>query len=116
MQSRVLYYPHDITKFISQMAHLNDECINSVALLLQSHFIQEFEHSSVVILTTHNLVQIRYGASNKDIWRNTKHSEYWNKSIWVLPIHCKEAHHWVCIIYPLKEQIHLMDIKDGSLM
>lgn len=89
---------------------LNDECINGAALLLQSHFISEFGNSDVAILTTHDLVRVRYGASDDQLWRNAKRSEYWRKSTWVLPIHRKDDYHWVlCIIYPERKQLHLMD-------
>lgn len=89
---------------------LNDECINGAALLLQSHFISEFGSSDVAILTIHDLVRIRYGASDEDLWRNSKRSEYWTKGVWVLPIHRKDAQHWVlCVIYPARKQLHLLD-------
>ncbi|KAF7972323.1 hypothetical protein HWV62_18424 [Athelia sp. TMB] len=109
-RSRISYAPEDIARFVSPTSMLNDDCINGAALLLQSHFIDEFSRSDVAILTTHDLVRIRYAASDEDIWRNTKRSEYWTKPAWVLPIHRKDACHWVlCVIYPAKKRVHLID-------
>lgn len=89
---------------------LNDECINGGALLLQSHFVHEFGSSDVAILSTHDLVRARYGATDNDLWRGAKRSEYWTKATWVLPIHRKDAHHWVlCVIHPARKQLHLID-------
>ncbi|KAF7979480.1 hypothetical protein HWV62_42311 [Athelia sp. TMB] len=86
-RSRISYEASDIARFVSPTALLNDECINGAALLLQSHFIREFGSSDVAILSTHDLVRVRYGASDEDLWRNTKRSQYWTKDTWILPIH-----------------------------
>lgn len=98
---------------------LNDECINSGALLLQyqlAHAGEEsngspgFDACSVALLTTHELVRVQYGVTDDQIWRSVERSEFWSKSTWVLPIHRQEAHHWVvCIIYPEKKTLHLFD-------
>lgn len=109
-RSQVSYGADVIARFLSPTSLLNDDCINGAALLLQSHFISAFGTSDVALLTTHDLVRIRYGASDEDVWRNTKRSEYWEKSVWVLPIHRRAAHHWVlCVIYPARKQLHLLD-------
>ncbi|KAF7977559.1 hypothetical protein HWV62_3356 [Athelia sp. TMB] len=112
------FVPADIARFISPTALLNDECVNGGALLLQTQLLRQAEENglqgpqaqSVAILTTHDLVRIRYGASDDDVWRNVKRVEYWSKSVWVLPIHRQDAHHWVvCVIYPQHKQLHLFD-------
>lgn len=104
------YAVEDIARFISPTCMLNDECINGGALLLQSHFIDEFGSSDVALFSTHDLVRVRYGATDEDLWRCAKRSEYWKKGTWVLPIHRKDAHHWVlCVIYPERKQLHLID-------
>ncbi|KAF7981458.1 hypothetical protein HWV62_33483 [Athelia sp. TMB] len=108
--SRISYKASDIARFVSPTALFNDECINCAALLLQSHFIREFGSSDVAILSTHDLVCVQYGASDKDLWHNTKCSQYWKKDTWILPIHHKDDHHWVlCTIYPSRKQLHLID-------
>lgn len=109
-RSCVSYEVDDIAQFVSPTSLLNDDCINGAALLLQSHFVNQFGASDIAILTTHDLVRIRYGATDDQLWRNTKRSEYWMKSRWILPIHRKAACHWVlCVIHPGKKQLYLMD-------
>lgn len=112
------FSPAEISRFSSPTALLNDQCLNGGALLLQTQLIRITEENgspaseaqSVAILATHDLVRIRYGASDDDVWRNVKHVEYWSKPIWILPIHRQDTHHWVvCIIYPERKCLHLFD-------
>lgn len=111
------FEPASIARFISPTAMLNDECINSGALLLQyqlAHAADEsnsslgFDARSVALLTTHELVRVQYGVTDDQIWRSVERSEFWSKSVWILPIH--RPQHWVlCIIYPERKTLHLFD-------
>lgn len=109
-RSRVSYAVEDIARFVSPTAMLDDDCINGAALLLQSHFINEYGSSDIAILNTHDLVRVRYGATDDSLWRHARRSEYWKKGTWVLPVHRKDALHWVlCVIHPARKQLHLID-------
>lgn len=113
----VSFQQGDIGRFVNPTALLNDECLNGGGLLLQTQLARLAEDNShgfdartVAILSTHDLVRVRYGASDDQLWRNVKHTEYWDKLIWVLPIHRRDAHHWVaCVIYPELKKLHLFD-------
>lgn len=115
---KLSFDPVDITRFISPTALLSDECLNGGALLLQAQLIrsapdnnsQGFDPQSVAILSTHNLVRIRYGATDAAVWRAVKRVEYWSKKVWILLIHRISTEHWVvCIIYPEQKRLHLFD-------
>lgn len=99
-------------QFLSPSALLDDNSLNGAALLLQTQLLQSEVDAagSVVILSTHDLVRIQYGASDEQVWRNAKITQYWTKDIWILPIHRPEAHHWVlCVICLNKKRLCLFD-------
>ncbi|KAG2737671.1 hypothetical protein P692DRAFT_201672633, partial [Suillus brevipes Sb2] len=103
-------FPHqifeakDIAILCSPTARLNDVCVNSCAALLYSEL--KIPNVSCAILSTHDLPRIRYNAPDEVIWRQCSWTQYWERDIWVLPIH-RPSHvgHWVfCAIYlPSKE-------------
>ncbi|KIO06302.1 hypothetical protein M404DRAFT_70591, partial [Pisolithus tinctorius Marx 270] len=63
------------------------------------------------ILLTHDLPCIRYHAEDNILWCNTSHMCYWEKPIWILPIHRPSpAGHWViCVVKFTSKQILLFD-------
>ncbi|KAG2337312.1 hypothetical protein BDR05DRAFT_895445 [Suillus weaverae] len=63
------------------------------------------------MLSTHDLPQIHYNAPDDVIWHHTSWVRYWEKDIWVLPIHRPSGiGHWVlCIIQLLIKELYLFD-------
>ncbi|KAJ7251184.1 hypothetical protein B0H12DRAFT_1018887, partial [Mycena haematopus] len=51
-----------------------------------------------VVLSTHDLPRVRYKASDSVLWRFLGPTQYWTKSIWLLPIHRPAEQHWVCAV------------------
>lgn len=99
-------------QFLEPTALLNDNSINSAALLLQSQLLGADidSASTVAMFSTHDLVRARYRVPDEQLWRCTKMTRYWEKPIWILPIHRPEAHHWVlCVIYPREKELRLFD-------
>jgi Ulp1 protease family, C-terminal catalytic domain len=110
---RQYFGEHDLAILRSGTARLNDVCINGGAALLQAHFDPLNEHCAV--LTTFDLVRVRYRASDEDLWRNIHKTAYWCKKTWVLPIHRRTAEHWViCIISPNDRRLLLFDSLAGE--
>ncbi|KAG2124876.1 hypothetical protein DEU56DRAFT_963177 [Suillus clintonianus] len=98
-----IFEPKDIAILCSPAACLNDICINSCAL--------KVPNVSCAILSTHDLPRIRYNAPDEVIWRQCSWTQYWERDIWVLPIH-RPSHvgHWVfCAIYLPSKEFHLFD-------
>ena len=91
-------------------ALLNDVCINGGAALLQ-HLFSAPSHPSAMhsqrcaLLSTFTLVKIRHQASSDDLWRCVRHSYYWQKDVWILPIHRPQQRHWVlcCLSFNTRE-------------
>ncbi|KAG2054503.1 hypothetical protein BDR06DRAFT_1049502 [Suillus hirtellus] len=101
------FEPRDISFLASPTAFLNDVCINGCAVLLQ----MDMPNSDVAIFSTFDLPRIRYHATDDMLWRNTHWMCYWEKDVWVLPIH-RPAHvgHWVvCVIYLSTKELRLFD-------
>lgn len=107
-------------QFISPTALLNDNSVNGIAILLQTtlsdqkqddpHASEQFDAASIAILSTHDLVRIRYGATDDTIWKALKSTEFWERRVWILPIHRPDVNHWVvCVIYPDQKRLHLFD-------
>ncbi|KAG1775772.1 hypothetical protein EV702DRAFT_1198975 [Suillus placidus] len=98
--------------FLAQpTACLNDTCINGCAALLYSEILMSSRVRPCAILSTHDLPCIRYNVSDEILWRNTSWTSFWDKDIWILPIHCPSpVGHWVlCAIYFQTKELHLFD-------
>ena len=61
---------------------------------------------STYVLTTHHSPK----NDNNCIWRYLKHTEYWTKSIWIIPIHHLTQEHWVlCIVNQISKHVDFFD-------
>ena len=104
----------DLRRLDSPHALLNDICVNGIA-----HFLQEIykcdpthyhQSQRCAIFSTHDLVRIRYKASDDNLWRAVSKIKYWEKTIWIFPIHRPQENHWVlAVVYVLEGQILLYD-------
>ncbi|KAG1884597.1 hypothetical protein F4604DRAFT_1731273, partial [Suillus subluteus] len=106
---RQVFDPKDITCLSSPTAPLNDGCINGCAALLYSQL--KVSTVDCAILSTYDLPRIRWNARDDNIWRNTSWTWYWEKNVWILPIHRpSNVGHWViCVIYFQTKELHLFD-------
>jgi Ulp1 family protease len=105
----------DLARLHSPSDMLNDACINGGAALLQDHFSSSPSNAAsrcedCAILSTHDLPRIRHNSDDTAIWRNMRRSHYWDKDVWILPIHRSDAIHWVlCVIMLSTREILLFD-------
>ncbi|KAG0699786.1 hypothetical protein DFH29DRAFT_983380 [Suillus ampliporus] len=105
-----IFDPKDIKLLCSPTVCLNDVCINSCAALLYSE--PKTPTLSCAIFSTHDFPRIRYNAPDDIVWRNVSWTRYWEKDIWVLPIHwpSDSIGHWViCVIHVFNKELHLFD-------
>ncbi|KAF8425356.1 hypothetical protein L210DRAFT_3653217 [Boletus edulis BED1] len=108
--SRLIFEVRDIEILQSPTACLNDTCINGCIPLLFSS-IQPANIHQFAIFSTHDLIRIRYNADDDCLWRATKHTSFWFKDIWIIPIHRADpAGHWVlCIAHLRRQELLLFD-------
>lgn len=106
---RQVFDPKDIACLSSPTACLNDVCINGCAALLYSEL--KLPTVDCAILSTYDLPRIRCNAADERIWRNISWTSYWEKNVWIVPIHRPSGvGHWViCIIYFQTKELHLFD-------
>lgn len=105
-----IFEPKDIALLASPTACLNDTCINGCAVLLFSK-LKSVVTGRCALLTSHDLPRIRYNASDDILWRNVSYTRYWEKDIWILPIHRpSNIGHWVlCVVRLSSKELHLFD-------
>ena len=101
--------PGDVSILASPQGRLNDACINGCAALLYSAFLPTA--ASCAVLSTHDLPWICYNADDDTVWCNVSWTHFWEKPIWVLPVHrLLPVGHWVlCVIYFPSKQLLLFD-------
>lgn len=106
----LIFEPRALEILGSLRACLNDTCINGCAVLLFSHLMSP-QSSQIAIFSTHDLPCIRYNADDNTIWWNMSWTKYWEKIVWILPIHRPSSSgHWVlCTIYPTSRRLLLFD-------
>jgi len=99
--AQLVFDAHDLEILQSSTACLNDTCINGCIPLLFSS-IQSVHAHRFAVLSTHDLIRIRYNADDHGLWRAMKHTLFWSKDIWVIPIHRPDpVGHWVLCIAQL---------------
>ncbi|KAG1792064.1 uncharacterized protein HD556DRAFT_588299 [Suillus plorans] len=107
---RQIFDQKDIACLNSPTARLNDGAINGCAAILYSQF--KIPSVNCAILSTFDLPRIQSKEADDRIWRNARWTSYWEKDVWILPIHRKDVvdGHWViCIIYFKTKELHLFD-------
>ncbi|EIW84350.1 hypothetical protein CONPUDRAFT_50174 [Coniophora puteana RWD-64-598 SS2] len=98
----------------SPTALLDDVCINGCATLLY-HACHTPNSHQIAIFSTHDLVRIREECPDDILWRQTRWMSYWQKDVWIIPIHRPEGGgHWVlCIAHLSSRKYHLFDSLAG---
>lgn len=98
---------------------LNDVCLNGVAAYLQNIFIRDREchryTRRCALFSTHDLVRIRFKASDDELWRWLKKLQYWERDIWIIPIHRRRECHWVlAVVFHQRAEIAFYDSLAGK--
>ncbi|KAJ7584471.1 hypothetical protein C8J56DRAFT_1053928 [Mycena floridula] len=92
----------DLEILVTPDRWLNSGCINGLAALLQFH-IQSPSHC---ILSSWALTCM----GNAGLWNLTLHQRYWEKDIWIIPVHRIQQQHWVlCVVIPQFRSLYLFD-------
>lgn len=112
---REIFGSKELDIMASTKSHLNDDCINGISKLLQHIFSDPTNPHSMssaqcAVFSTHDLLMVRYSATDDEIWRRTHGTQFWHKDVWILPIHRRSPEHWVlAVICPFTHQIFCFD-------
>ena len=91
---RQTFLPSDTSLLASLQARLNNTCINGCATLLYSAFMPAA--ARCVVLSTHDLPCVCFHADDDLLWRNVSWTHFWEKPVWIIPIHRSlPVGHWV---------------------
>lgn len=106
-----------IARLMDPQAMLNDTCMNEGLQLLISHF-QPDHLDRCAIFTTYTMAYVQEEADDATLWRDVRYRAYWEKPIWVIPVHLQHPYlHWtLCIVNTDTTTIRLFDsVADESL-
>lgn len=98
---RILFDAKELEIMASPTARLNDGCINGISHVLQDIFSAPTHPASATsrrcaLFSSHDLLMVRYNATDNDVWRHTQRSQFWLKDVWIFPIHQQSpVEHWV---------------------
>ncbi|KAJ7439132.1 hypothetical protein FB451DRAFT_1151843 [Mycena latifolia] len=99
----------DISRIESYNGRLTGFAINGLAAALQNLLGHSTSPDSVpanscAIFSTYDLPRIRYKASDSVLWRHVEHTKYWEKPLWLIPIHRVDEEHWVLAVVDVGTQ------------
>ncbi|TFK61371.1 hypothetical protein BDN72DRAFT_743548, partial [Pluteus cervinus] len=111
---KTLFCSEDIGRLKAPTSLLNDICINDGAQLLNAILSASPNCAPAVnrcaILTSWDLPRVRQNCPDDTLWRYVEGSHFWERDVWILPIHRPVEEHWVCCaIYPKRRHISLFD-------
>ena len=98
-------FPDDISRLRNPTGWLNDNCLNACAQLLAGHFgTENVIGGRPAILSSFAMAQQRDGASvDEGVWRVNHRSRYWEKDVWIIPIHQPSSLHWELAVVYLRQ-------------
>ncbi|KAJ7888403.1 hypothetical protein B0H14DRAFT_2337221 [Mycena olivaceomarginata] len=99
----------DLDRLTTHRRRLNGCIINGVAAALQSFCSLSLSPSCHIatqcaVLSTYDLHRIRFNATDAAVWKHTKTTSYWEKPMWLIPIHRPDELHWVFVLAAVREQ------------
>ncbi|CAK5267112.1 unnamed protein product [Mycena citricolor] len=101
--------PNDLALLTDSTARLNGHILNGVSAAVLSWCMQPFSlHAQsaqrCALLSTYDLHRVRFNAPDKAIWKSLAPTEYWKKSVWIVPVHRQAQEHWALVIVLVHEQ------------
>ena len=107
---RLLFQREDVSILANPTSCLNDMCINGcIALLFSS--VKPPDSRRFAVFLTYDLLCVHYNASDESLWKGTRHTTFWTKDIWIIPIHrLSPVGHWVlCVALISHHELRLFD-------
>ncbi|KAF7299371.1 hypothetical protein MIND_00886400 [Mycena indigotica] len=93
----------DLDRLLHRKRWLNNFCLNGVAAIIMQNFMSPT--SSCALLSTLDLHRVQYGTDDSVLWHHLAPTLYWEKDLWLIPIHRRQQQHWVFAIASKQEQL-----------
>jgi hypothetical protein len=99
----------DQDRIRSPTGRLNGFGINGLAASFQSVFCHPHTPTEALanrcaVFSTYDFAHIHCLAQDEELWRHTSPTAFWDKPIWLLPIHRSQQEHWVLVAVYIHEQ------------
>ncbi|KAJ7832793.1 hypothetical protein B0H14DRAFT_3711922, partial [Mycena olivaceomarginata] len=106
----------DIARFQSPTGRLCGFGLNGVAAALLELFTRTGESArQCALFSTYDLPRVHFRCSNSELWRVISPSKYWEKNLWLIPIHRRDEQHWVFVLVDVyAERIYFFDSLGGD--
>ncbi|KAJ7593150.1 hypothetical protein C8J56DRAFT_780606, partial [Mycena floridula] len=103
----------DSTRMRSSTAWYSSGCINSLSSLFR-HTIPERNPSTSCATFSTFLFDLSTHTDDETFWINSRNTQYWNKSRWIVPINRHNEHWVISIVLPESRTLLLFDSFAGS--
>jgi hypothetical protein len=108
-QPNVQIEASDLDRVTSRTGQLNNFALNGIAAALLNLFGHPTSPNAATankcaILSTYDLPRVCYKCNDEKLWRHVHPTSYWDKPIWLIPIHWLSEEHWVLVVVSVPEQ------------
>jgi hypothetical protein len=99
----------DLDRLRAPAGRLNGEILNGTAAALLNLFDNPTSRlytpsaTGCALLNTYDLHRTRFNAPDTVLWEHLSHTRYWEKPVWVIPVHRPKEEHWVLVIAAVQE-------------
>ncbi|KAJ7839203.1 hypothetical protein B0H14DRAFT_3458801 [Mycena olivaceomarginata] len=98
----------DLDRLRSPAGRLNGEILNGAAAALLNLFdgptsLHNSGASRCALLNTYDLHRVRFNAPDPVLWRFLSDTRYWEKPVWIIPVHRPKEEHWVLVVAAVQE-------------
>ncbi|KAJ7323508.1 hypothetical protein DFH08DRAFT_817537 [Mycena albidolilacea] len=106
----------DIAHFQSPTGRLCGFGLNGVAAALLELFTRTGESARrCTLFSTYDLPRVHFRCSDSELWRVISPSKYWEKNLWLIPIHRRDEQHRVFVLVDVyAERIYFFDSLGGD--
>lgn len=99
----------DLQRVESSTGRLTGCGLNALAAALLNFFSHPTSPDAgsankCAVLSTYDLVRIRYKASDDVLWKKVHPTKFWDKQLWLIPIHHVDEEHWVLVVVDVSSQ------------
>jgi hypothetical protein len=99
----------DLHRIHSPTGRLNGFGLNGLAASLQSVFTEPFASSAALanrcaVFSTYDFLRVHCRCRDDQLWRFTSPTAFWDKPVWILPIHRSQEEHWVVAAVHIRQQ------------
>ncbi|KAJ7871711.1 hypothetical protein B0H14DRAFT_2502920 [Mycena olivaceomarginata] len=99
----------DQRRISAPTGRLNGFGLNALAASLLNVFSEPYSPmetfaKNCAVFSTYDLPRIHNNRSNELVWRHAHPTAFWDKPVWLIPIHRPREEHWVLVVAYIRQQ------------